>query len=145
MKFIKKIFNENLIQYSGTSVVEDNSFQNYVGQLKQYCSGRLGQPFRLCSVCSHSCAFLFYGLDSWIRTLNICSITEAFFFYLDFLAELWIVRLESCSIEVSLYMFLGTSGGVMVSKVDKQTYTSEFDSHWVPNSCGLVLHLSKKA
>ena len=24
----------------------------------------------------------------------------------------------------------GTSGGVIVSKVDKQTYTSEFDSHW---------------
>ena len=37
----------------------------------------------------------------------------------------------------------GTSGGVMFSKVDQQTYTSEFDSHWVPNSCGLVLHLSK--
>ena len=37
-----------------------------------------------------------------------------------------------------------TSGGVMVSKLDKQTYTSEFESHWVPLSYGLVLHLSKK-
>ena len=27
---------------------------------------------------------------------------------------------------------------------DEQTYTSEFDSHCVPNSCSLVLHLSKK-
>ena len=38
----------------------------------------------------------------------------------------------------------GASGGVMVSMLDEQTYTSEFDSHWVPHSCGLVLHLSKK-
>ena len=35
-------------------------------------------------------------------------------------------------------------GGVMVSKLDLQTYTSEFESHWVPLSCGLVPHLSKK-
>ncbi len=39
---------------------------------------------------------------------------------------------------------LGTSSGVMVSKLDWQTYTSEFESHWVPHSYGLVLHLSKK-
>ena len=32
----------------------------------------------------------------------------------------------------------------MVSKLDKQTYTSEFESHWVPLSYGLVPHLSKK-
>ena len=38
----------------------------------------------------------------------------------------------------------GTSGGVTVSKLDKQTYTSESESHWVPISYGLVLHLSKK-
>ena len=38
----------------------------------------------------------------------------------------------------------GASGGVMVSKLDKQTYTSEFESHWVPLSYGLVPHLSKK-
>ena len=37
-----------------------------------------------------------------------------------------------------------SSGGVMVSMLDQQTYTSEFDSHWVSHSCGLVLHLSKK-
>ena len=37
-----------------------------------------------------------------------------------------------------------TSGGAMVSMLDEQTYTSEFNSHWVPNSCCLVLHLSKK-
>ena len=39
---------------------------------------------------------------------------------------------------------LATSVGVMVSKVDLQAFTSEFDSHWVPHSCGFVLHLSKK-
>ena len=37
----------------------------------------------------------------------------------------------------------GTSGGVMVSKLDSQTYTSEFESHWVPHSFGLVLNRSK--
>ena len=32
---------------------------------------------------------------------------------------------------------MGASGSVMVSKLDLQTYTSEFDSHWVPHSYGL--------
>ena len=38
----------------------------------------------------------------------------------------------------------GASGGVMVRKLDLQTYTSEFESHWVPLSYGLVPQLSKK-
>ena len=42
------------------------------------------------------------------------------------------------------YLTKGTSGGVMVSKFIKQTYTSEFESHWTPYSFGLVLHRSKK-
>ena len=37
----------------------------------------------------------------------------------------------------------GTSGGVMVNKLDEQNFMSEFDSHWVPNSYGIVLHLWK--
>ena len=32
----------------------------------------------------------------------------------------------------------------MVSKQNWQTYMSEFESHWVPHSYGLELHLSKK-
>ena len=32
----------------------------------------------------------------------------------------------------------------MVSKLDEQTYTSEFESHWVPLSYFLEPHLSKK-
>ena len=32
----------------------------------------------------------------------------------------------------------------MHSKLDEQTYTSEFESHWVPLSYGLVPHLSQK-
>ena len=39
---------------------------------------------------------------------------------------------------------LGALGGVMVSKLDYQSFTSEFDSHWVPHSYGLVPHLNKK-
>ena len=39
---------------------------------------------------------------------------------------------------------VGASGSVIVSKLDLQTYTSEFESHWVPHSYGLVPHLSKK-
>ena len=38
----------------------------------------------------------------------------------------------------------GASGSVMVSKLDLQTYTSEFKSHCVSHSYGLVPHLSKK-
>ena len=38
----------------------------------------------------------------------------------------------------------GISASVLVSKLDLQTYTSEFESHWVPLSYGLVPHLSKK-
>ncbi len=41
-------------------------------------------------------------------------------------------------------LVLGASGGVMVSKIGLQTYMSEFESHWVPLSYGLVPHLSKK-
>ena len=39
---------------------------------------------------------------------------------------------------------VGTSGDVMVSKPDKRTYTSEFESHWVPHSYGHVPRLSKE-
>ena len=38
----------------------------------------------------------------------------------------------------------GTSGGVMVSKLNWQTYTSKFKPHWLPHSYDLVLHLSQK-
>ena len=31
----------------------------------------------------------------------------------------------------------------MVNKLDYQTLTSEFESHWVPHSFGLVSHLGK--
>ena len=37
-----------------------------------------------------------------------------------------------------------TSGGIMVSKLDQQTFTSEFEFHWVPYSFGLVPHQNKK-
>ena len=39
---------------------------------------------------------------------------------------------------------LDASGSVVVSKLDKQTCRSEFESHWVPHSFSLVPHLSKK-
>ena len=45
---------------------------------------------------------------------------------------------------IVLTIIKGTSGSVMVSKLDLQTYTSEFESHWVPHSYGFVPHLSKK-
>ena len=38
----------------------------------------------------------------------------------------------------------GTFGGVMVSKLDEQTYMSEFESHWMPHLFGLVPHRSKE-
>ena len=39
---------------------------------------------------------------------------------------------------------MGTFGGVTVGKLDQQTYTSEFDSHWVPHSFGLGPYRSKE-
>ena len=39
---------------------------------------------------------------------------------------------------------VGTPGGVMVSKLDKQTFMSEFDSHWVSHSYDVVPHQRKK-
>ena len=36
------------------------------------------------------------------------------------------------------------SSGVMVSKLDKQTFSSEFESYQVSHSYGLGPHLSKK-
>ena len=38
----------------------------------------------------------------------------------------------------------GALVGIMVSKLDKQTFTSEFESQWVPYSYGLELHQNKK-
>ena len=38
----------------------------------------------------------------------------------------------------------GVFGGVMVSKLGSETYTSEFESYWVPLSYGHVPHLTKK-
>ena len=37
----------------------------------------------------------------------------------------------------------GASGGVMLRKLDSQTFTSKFESHCVSHSCGFVLHISK--
>ena len=42
------------------------------------------------------------------------------------------------------FKFLGASGRVMVNELDKQTCKSEFESHWVSRSFGLVPQLSKK-
>ncbi len=38
----------------------------------------------------------------------------------------------------------GTSDSVMVCKLDKQTFTSQVKSHWVPHSYSIVPHPSKK-
>ena len=47
-------------------------------------------------------------------------------------------------LEANTIKQVGATGSVMVSKLDLQTYTIEFVSHWVPHSYGLVPHLSKK-
>ena len=38
----------------------------------------------------------------------------------------------------------GRVNRVVFSKQDKQTFTNEFESHWVPHSHGLVPHLCQK-
>ena len=39
---------------------------------------------------------------------------------------------------------VGTSGGVMVCKLDLQSNMSELESHWVPHSYGRVQRLREK-
>ena len=39
----------------------------------------------------------------------------------------------------------GTLDCVMLWKLDEQTFSSKFESHWEPNSHGLVTHLNKKS
>ena len=58
----------------------------------------------------------------------------------------WRFTIKWCLVSYTghLVSYTGASGGVMVSKLALQTYTSEFESHWVPLSYGLVPHLSKK-
>ena len=51
------------------------------------------------------------------------------------------------AVTVSILLYECTksaSGCIMVIKLDKQIFTSEFESHWLPHSCGLLRHLSKK-
>ena len=45
---------------------------------------------------------------------------------------------------IHLDTHMGTSGVVMVSKLDYQTLRSDFKIHWVPYSFGFVPYLSKK-
>ena len=62
--------------------------------------------------------------------MNCNSVVSEFELQSFFYVQFWINILAKGT---NLCIFhLGTSGGVMVSKVDKQTYTSEFDSHWRP-------------
>ena len=49
-----------------------------------------------------------------------------------------------CSKCVLILKQQGASSDVMVGKLDYQTYTSEFESYWVPHSYVPVQHLSKK-
>ena len=51
-------------------------------------------------------------------------------------------NIENIMLEFSIKL-LGTLHSVMVGKLDWQTITSEFNSYWVPYTCGLVLNLSK--
>ena len=34
-------------------------------------------------------------------------------------------------------VYVSTNRGIIVCKIDKQTFTSEFEPHWVPHSHGL--------
>ena len=59
--------------------------------------------------------------------------------------QLLLILTSFFSILISVTFLIAThSSGVMVSKLDLQNYTSEFESQWVPHSYGPVPHLSKK-
>ena len=63
--------------------------------------------------------------------------------FVDLLKTKFTISLRELRVD-HRFLLLCASGSVMVSKLDLQTYTSEFKSHWVPHSYGLVPHLSKK-
>ena len=44
---------------------------------------------------------------------------------------------------INIYIW-GTSNGVLISTLDYQPFTSEFEYHWVSHSYGLLSHLCKK-
>ena len=49
------------------------------------------------------------------------------------------VNLFDCICQTAFYYYVdnvGISSGIMVSKLDKQVFTSEFDSHWGFDSYG---------
>ena len=59
--------------------------------------------------------------------------------------ELWFITHTHTHTHTHIYIYIYIYiYSVMVSKLDLQTYTSEFESHWVPHSYGFVPHLSKK-
>ena len=47
------------------------------------------------------------------------------------------------SLSPSLSLGRDALDGVMVGKVEQQTFMSEFESHWEPYLFGHILHLSK--
>ena len=57
---------------------------------------------------------------------------------------IWPINRTRCENCLILNLFKAPFGGVTVSKLDYQTYTSEFVSQWVPHSFGLVPHRSKE-
>ena len=59
------------------------------------------------------------------------------------MANILLVEINSL-LNYSWISYLSASSCVMVKKQEEQTYTSEFESHWVPNSYGLVLCLRKR-
>ena len=61
----------------------------------------------------------------------------------DFLVHYKFLNQKSHEFGITLLGVQGTLGGVMVCKLDEQTFTSEFKSHWVSHLFGLVPHLSK--
>ena len=44
---------------------------------------------------------------------------------------------------VADWLYPSNQGGVMVSKLDYQTFMSEYKSHWVLHSYDLLPHVSK--
>ena len=86
--------------------------------------------------------FAGWGKGNYLWGLNFCNVKEELLTFLD--PHTWTSQCWPTSKDLYTSA-LCVSNSVMVSKIDWQTYKSEFESRLVPYLYGLVPHLSKKA
>ena len=91
----------------------------------------------LCVLTRRSMPAAVIGFAGYLLLLSFVSLKLKIYMSVQFKIDLSVSTAVTCPLK---YVALGQ---VMVSKLNLQTYTSEFESHRVPHSDGLVSHLGK--